>query len=91
MRLSDLTDIDRASNIFIKLIGALFAVILLGAMVREALGCLSLMGALVLITFFLCASPVAYLIRESRRQSRPERPRGGAERTPVLPPTEDEE
>ena len=91
MRLSDLTDIDRAADIFIKLIGTVLAVIIAADLLRELLARMTLAGSLAVFAFFLCLSPVAYLVRERRRPLRPERSRGGAERTPLLPPPEDEE
>jgi predicted lipid-binding transport protein (Tim44 family) len=91
MRFSDLTDIDRAKGFFIKLIGGLFILMIAGNLVCEIVNHLTFLGALAMLVFFLCLSPVAYVIRERGSPTRPERGRGGAERTPLLPPTEDEE
>jgi hypothetical protein len=91
MRLSDLIDIDRAKGIFIKLIGGLFVLLFAHDLLCEIANHLTFPGALAVLAFFLCASPIAYVIRERRRPTRPDGARRGAERTPLLPPTEDEE
>ena len=91
MRLSDLTDFDRTVGLLIRLIGALFVLIFAAEFVCDLLNRLTFFDTLALLGFFLLISPVAYLIRKRRQPPSPDRPRGGAERTPLLPPTEDEE
>lgn len=91
MRLSDFTDLDRAAKLFKTLIIVLFLLLIIGSLMDEILARLTWLQALALLVFFLCMSPVAYFIRERRRPPRPERVRRGTERTPILPPRDDEE
>jgi predicted lipid-binding transport protein (Tim44 family) len=91
MRFSDLTNIDRAKGVFINLIGGLFVLIAVGNLLCQVAMHLTFLGALAFLVFLMLLSPVAYLIRERRRPSRPERSRAGAERTPLMPPPEDDE
>jgi hypothetical protein len=91
VRLSDFTSFEGVKAAFIKLIVTLFALILIGDLVCEVANRLTFLDVLALFAFFLLVSPVAYFIRERRCPPRPERPRGGAERAPVLPPREDDE
>jgi len=91
MRFSDFSDPEKGPRALIRL--AVYPLVVLIAF--QALAVIfSRLGALDLLLVFLClvcASPVAYLIREARR-GRPqrERSRRGAERTPLLPPNEDD-
>ena len=91
MRLSDLTDFDRTVGLLIRLIGALFVLIFAAEFVCDLLNRLTFLDTLGLLGFFVLVSPMAYLIWKRRQPPGPDRPRGGAERTPLLPPTEDEE
>jgi hypothetical protein len=91
MRLSDFTDLDRAVGLFGKLIFALFVLLIVGSLTEEILARLTCLQALVFLALCLCMSPAAYFIRKRRRPSRPDRVRRGTERTPILPPREEEE
>ena len=91
MRFSDFIDPEKGPAALLRL--ALYPLIFIVAC--EALAMIaSQLRAVDLLLMFLglaLVSPLAYLIREAR-QSRPHRQvsRRGAERTPLLPPNEEE-
>ena len=93
MRFSDLVHPEKGPATLIKF--ALYPLVLIMAC-QVFLVVLSQLGAVELFLFSLClllASPVAYLIRKWRRQGRDRGAgnRRGAERTPLLPPNQEEE
>ena len=92
MRFSDFTDPERGTAALLRL--ALYPLVLL-AICQLVATILSQLRAVDLLLMFLglaVVSPVAYLVRESRR-GRPQRQasRRGAERTPLLPPNQEGE
>ena len=92
MRLSDLLNPERGPAALLRL--ALYPLVLLVACHGVAALLSQLRGADLLLIFLglALASPLAYLIREARR-GRPQRQgsRRGAERTPLLPPNQEDE
>jgi len=92
MRFSDFIDPERGPAALVRL--ALYPLFLVAALetCRVISSQLRAIDILLLFLFFTCVSPLAYLIREARR-SRSQRHvnRRGAERTPLLPPDEEEE
>jgi hypothetical protein len=92
MRLGDLIDPERGQEALVKF--ALYALILavVSGLVVDLLSRLSGLDTFLAFLFLISMSPLAYLIREARGH-RPQRggARRGAERTPLLPPNEDEE
>ena len=91
MGFSDLIDSKKGPAALVKL--ALYPLILL--VVFQFILCflaqLAPAAGFFLFCILLLLSPLAYLIREAR-QGRPQRQstRGGAERTPLLPPNEED-
>ncbi len=92
MRFGDLVNPERGPRTLLKLV--LFPLILLIVFqfVLCSLTRLPLEAGFVLLCIMLLLSPLAYLIRQSR-QGRPrgQRPRGGAERTPLLPQDQEDQ
>jgi multisubunit Na+/H+ antiporter MnhG subunit len=91
VRLNDLIDPERGPAALVKLATypLIFLVVCSSILMLVAqLPAKAVLGALFLL---LLASPVAYLIREARghRAHPGGARRGGAERTPLLPPNED--
>lgn len=72
---------------------AIYPLVLLVVMsvVGQLMNHLSLLELLGLLAALVLMSPVAYVIRQSSEGRRPRPDRRGAERTPLLPPNEDEE
>jgi hypothetical protein len=58
-------------------------------LVSEILRRLSFTDLILAFVGLALISPLAYLIRETGRERPPQRPRRGAERTPLLPPREE--
>jgi len=92
MRFSDFIDPERGPEPLVRL--ALCPLILVVACqaVFVILSQLRAVDLLLLFLLFVCVSPLAYLIWRARH-GRPRRQgaRRGAERTPLLPPQEEEE
>jgi hypothetical protein len=90
MRFSDFIDPQRGPRALIQLAVYLLVVLIAFqalAVIFSRLGTLDLLLAALCL---VCASPVAYLVREARRGRRERQgSRRGAERTPLLPPEED--
>jgi hypothetical protein len=91
VRLNDLFDPERGPSILVQfaLYPLVFAVI--SQLIIVPLCRLPAIDIFVVFIFLILMSPLAYLIRKARGH-RPERGsgrRGGAERTPLLPPNED--
>ncbi len=91
MRLRDLLDPERALSILMKL--AIFLILL--SVFLQCVACLlqpiSPSAEFAMLCVLLLLSPLAYLIRRIRQgRQRPE-PRRGAERTPLLPSSEEAE
>ena len=91
MRLNEFIDPERGPQALVKM--AIYPLIFLVVcsfilMLVAQLPASAVLGALCLL---LLASPLAYLIREARGRGGQQRVtrRGGAERTPLLPPNED--
>jgi hypothetical protein len=92
MRLGDLFDIEKGPAALVKL--AVFALVLV--IVFQAIASLfsqiSSVDLLMFFVFLIFMSPIAHWIREARLgHSRHEGARRGAERTPLLPPSEEGE
>ena len=92
MRFSDFTDPERGTAALLRL--ALYPLVLLVVcqLVATILSRLRAVDLLLLFLGLVLVSPVAYLVRESRR-GRPQRQgsRRGTERTPLLPPNQEGE
>ena len=92
MRFSDLINPERGPSALLRL--ALYPLVLL-VVCQLVAAILSQLRAVDLLLMFLglvFVSPFAYLLREARR-GRPQRQasRRGAERTPLLPPNQEDE
>jgi len=92
MRLNDLIDPERGPEALVKLAAYPLIVLVVCSSVLMLVAQLPAMAVLGALFLLVTASPLAYKIREARRH-RPERGgrRGGAERTPLLPPNGDVE
>ena len=90
MEFRDFTDPDRFVATAFKAMCIIFALALIPNLLLAIFSQLSLLEMLIGVLFFLLLSPAAYLVWRAR-QDRPERrERRGAERTPVLPVSEDD-
>ena len=92
MRFSDLFHPERGPSALLRL--AFYPIVLLVVcqLVATILSQLRAVDLLLIFVGLFCVSPLAYLVRESRR-GRPQRQgsRRGAERTPLLPPNHEDE
>ena len=92
MRFSDFTDPERGTAALLRL--ALYPLVLLAIcqLVATILSQLRAVDLLLIFVGLFCVSPLAYLVREYRR-GRPQRQasRRGVERTPLLPPNQEDE
>ena len=91
MRFGDFFDLNKGPEAIIRL--ALFPLVfaVAGEFVIDLLNWLTAADYLLLLVLLGLASPVAYLIRESRRgPSHRQTTRRGAERAPLLPPDEED-
>lgn len=92
MRLSDFLDFERGPESIVRLAACALLVLVVGGLAMEALSQLKAVDLLLVMLFFALASPVAYSLREHRlRRDRRLRQRRGAERTPLVPMTEEDE
>ena len=91
MNVRDLLNPERAAAFAFKLFCVILCLLMLPALFTALLSHLSATQLFGLILLGLVASPIAYMIRESRHR-RPAHgaARRGAERTPIPPPNEDE-
>ena len=80
---------DKIMAYLLKLGFASLALVVTADLVSEILKRLSFTGLLLGFVGLALISPVAYLIRETGRERPGQRPRRGAERTPLLPPREE--
>lgn len=92
MRFSDLFNPERGPEAVVRLAFYPLAVLIAGVGVLALLDQLGLAGSLLALFSLILVSPLAYFVREAR-QGRPRRQvsRRGAERTPLLPPNEEDE
>ena len=92
MRLSDFLDPERGPSALLRLAFYPLVLLVVCQLVVTILSQLRAIDLLLLLLSLVLVSPVAYLVRESRR-SRPQRQgsRRGAERTPLLPPNQEDE
>ena len=92
MRFSDLINPERGPSALLRL--ALYPLVLLVIcqLVATILSQLRAVDLLLIFVGLFCVSPLAYLVRESRR-GRPQgqASRRGVERTPLLPPNQEGE
>ena len=92
MRLSDLINSERGPAALLRLTLYPLVLLVVCQLVATILSQLRAVDLLLLFLGLVFVSPLAYLIRESRR-GRPQRQasRRGAERTPLLPPNQEGE
>ena len=93
MEFRDFTDPDRFVATAFKAMCIIFALALIPNLLLAIFSQLSLLEMLIGVLFFLLLSPAAYLVwraRQDRPERRERRERRGAERTPVLPVSEDD-
>ena len=92
MRFSDLFNPNTGPEAIARLAVYPFLILVIGSLASTIAGQLNGTDSLLLMLFFILMSPLAYVLRE-RRQGRRQLPRTrrGAERTPLLPPNEEEE
>ena len=94
MRWSDFLHPERVAQTVLRICAAGLALVIIGSVLTRALACATLpyRTGLWVLPGLAVLSVVAYLVRERRLNARP-RPRNtrGAERTPLLPRTLEEE
>ena len=92
MRLSDFLNLESGPRALIRLAFYPLVLLVVCQLVATILSRLRAVDLLLLFLGLVLVSPVAYLVRESRR-GRPQRQgsRRGAERTPLLPPNQEDE
>ena len=73
-----------------KLGFAALALVVAGELVRQILTRLTLTGVITVFFGLVLMSPIAYFILQSQRPRSEHSPRRGAERTPLLPPNEEQ-
>lgn len=83
-------DFDKLMAYVLKLSFASFVLVVAADLVSEILSQLSFTALILTFLGFALISPIAYFIRESARPHARSRSRQGAERTPLLPPHEED-
>jgi len=82
---------ERLMAYLTKLGFAALALVIAGELIQQMLTRMTFTGVIAVFFGLLLMSPVAYFILESERPRSEHRPRRGAERTPLLPPDNNEE
>jgi hypothetical protein len=92
MRLSDLIDPKNGPTALVKFAVVPLILVVTSQAIAVLVSQLSAIDILLALLFLTVLSPLAYFIRESRQgHSRHESGRRGAERTPLLPPNEEDQ
>jgi hypothetical protein len=92
MSFSDFIDLKKGPESLVKLALCPLAVLIAGHLVLTLLSQLSTVDLLLIFLLLTFTSPLAYLIRKHREGHMPAQGRRrGAERTPLLPPDEEDE
>ncbi len=92
MKLDDFLDPERGPEALVRLAACALVIVVVGGLVATILSQLRATDLLLAMLFLAIMSPVAYAVRKKRlgHDDHP-RARRGAERTPLVPPMEDDE
>jgi hypothetical protein len=91
MRFGDFFDLNKGPEAIVRLAFFPLVITVAGEFVIDLLNRLTAADFLLLLVLLGLASPMVYLVRESRRgPSHRQTTRRGAERTPLLPPNEED-
>ena len=92
MRFSDFLDPKSGPEALVRLALYPLLILVIGSLVISVVSQLRAADLVLALLFLLLVSPLAYLIREARRDRRQEsRTRRGTERTPLVPHNEEDE
>ena len=82
-------DFEKGIDSLIKLAICPLLLLIVFSVITQAVSQLSFIKLFGLLAVLVLTSPIAYFILQSERPRSEHRPRRGAERTPILPPTEE--
>ncbi len=92
MKLDDFLDPERGPEAIVRLAACALVILVVGSLVATVLSRLKAADLLLAMLLLAMMSPVAYAVRKARQGHNDNlRARRGAERTPLVPPMEDEE